>query len=77
MPVYEMKFFHSHVGSIGAKNVTSVDVDMVVTGSIFSDGNLVVMIIIGGVGLIIFIAMLVSGRVKRSRAGKSTEGGSL
>ncbi|MBO6107819.1 MAG: hypothetical protein J6P16_00255 [Eubacterium sp.] len=77
MSVYEMKYFHSHVGSISAKNVREVEVEMVVTGSLFSVGNTMLISVMGGIGLVLLVILIIRrkklGNVNRTKA----EGGGL
>lgn len=65
MSVYEMKYFHTNSGSIGAKEVKNIDVDMVITASIFSEGVMKHIILFGSAGIVAAVVMLVYGRIRR------------
>ncbi len=62
MSVYEMKYFHPQTGSISAKNVKEVEVEMVVTGSLFSAGNIVLIAVMSGIGILLIVLLIVRKR---------------
>ena len=62
MSVYEMKYFHPQTGSIYTKNVKEVEVEMVVTGSLFSAGNIVLIAVMSGIGILLIVLLIVRKR---------------
>ena len=76
--VFEMKYFHSHVGKIAAKNVKTVEAKMVVTASLFGVGNKLIIIIIAGVALVGMLIMIIMKKKESMRGAKSDSiGGGL
>ena len=75
--VYEMKYFHSHVGSITAKNKTTVDVPMVVTASLFGKGSLLRVIMIGGALLLVIAVVLILRYSHKAKVADNSKGGGL
>ncbi|WP_026834911.1 right-handed parallel beta-helix repeat-containing protein [Eubacterium xylanophilum] len=68
--VYEMKYFHPHAGNIKAKKVEGVDADMVFTSSIFGLGELSIIMLIGGIGIIMAAGIGIYTRRKTMRQEK-------
>ncbi len=64
--LYEMRYFHSHGGSIGSKSVKSIDVDMVYTTSIFGTGSKMTMIVLSGFAIVAAVAAGVYARRKKT-----------
>lgn len=68
MSQYQMQYFVADEGTLGMKEERFVDASMVVTASIFSEGSLMVIAILGGVGVIATVILIILKK-KNKKAG--------
>ena len=68
MSQYQMQYFVADEGTLDKKEERFVDASMVVTASIFSEGSITVIAIIGAVGLAA-AAILIIRKKKNKKAG--------
>ncbi|MCR5797392.1 MAG: hypothetical protein K6G63_05685 [Eubacterium sp.] len=71
--VYEMNYFHVNKGSIGAEETKKIAADMVVTASLFGTGNIVRIVLSGGVLVLAAVLLLIYGNVRRKAQAKEDE----
>lgn len=62
MSVNEMRYFHPKKGSIGSKNTKTIDVEMVVTASLFAEGNWFMVILFGIMAVVLAVTAIFYGR---------------
>lgn len=71
---YQAKYFKSNDGRITESDQRTVSVPLVTTGSLIGSGNLIAIVLLGGVG-IIAAAILIIRKMKSSKNTRVTEGG--
>ena len=71
MSQYQMQYFRADEGTLSAKDLREVDATMVVTASIFSEGGIYAIVIIGSAGIIGTVMLI----IYKKRKDKVSEGG--
>ena len=77
---YQAKYFKTYDGNISARDSRTVQATMVSTGSIFSNGGLTAILIIGGLGVVGIIILIIYKKKKtktntKTNTNNATEGG--
>ena len=73
---YQAKYFKTYDGNISARDSRTVQATMVSTGSIFSNGGLTAILIIGGLGVVGIIILIIYKKQKtKTNTNNATEGG--
>ena len=73
---YQAKYFKTYDGNIVARDSRTVQATMVSTGSIFSNGGLTAILIIGGLGVVGIIILIIYKKKKtKTKTNNATEGG--
>lgn len=71
---YQAQYFKTNDGRITESDQRTVSVPLATTGSVIGSGNLIAIVLLGGVG-IIAAAILIIRKTKRSKNTRVTEGG--
>ncbi len=71
MSQYQMQYYKADGGTLSSKDLREVDATMIVTASIFSEGGIYAIVIIGSAGIIGTVILI----IYRKRKGKASEGG--
>ena len=73
---YQAKYFKTYDGNISERDSRTVQATMVSTGSIFSNGGLTAILIIGGLGVVGIIILIIYKKKKtKTNTNNATEGG--
>ena len=66
---YQARYFKSHDGNVVARESRTVQATMVSSGSIFSNGSLTAILILGGVGVVGIIILIIYKKKKKAMKG--------
>ena len=66
---YQARYFKSHDGNVVPRESRTVQATMVSSGSIFSNGGLTAILILGGVGVVGIIILIIYKKKKKAMEG--------